>query len=201
MLVETQYFPCLEFWAKARKNKEVIIEAHENYQKRSYRNKCNILSVNKMLTLSIPLTKGKHARMPIQEVHISEDDSWRNQHIQSVKSAYGNAPYFEYYWDDIKELIKNPSNLLYDYNMPILQYFGKILKVEIKESTAYIKTPTIIDQRQKILPKNKHLDWPVYDQVFSDRHDFVSNLSILDLLFCKGPETSLYIREISSLLP
>lgn len=199
MLVESQYFPCVAFWAKARKDKRIVIEAYENYQKRSYRNKCNILSVNKPLTLSIPLMKGKNARMPIREVKISMEDSWLAQHKQSIKSAYGNAAYFEYYWDDIEELLDCKSDFLYDFNWPILHYFSKVLSIELTESVEYQKNPNENDCRQYFLPKNEPPMWPSYDQVFSDRHAFVPNLSILDLLFCKGPEMGLYLSKVASM--
>ncbi len=200
MLIESQYFPCIAFWAKAREKKRLTIEAHENYQKRSYRNKCSILSVNKPLTLSIPLVKGKHGGMPIQEVRIASDNAWRNQHKQSIQSAYGNAAYFEFYWDDISALIDQETNHLFEYNRSILHYFSKMFQIDLDETKSYEKQTEEADWRQRIIPKSTFSEWPSYDQVFSDRHPFVQNLSILDALFCLGPACSIYLNQVSKIL-
>lgn len=200
MLVETQYFPCIAFWANAIQSEGITIESFENYQKRSYRNKCNILSVNKSLTLSIPLERGKNSGMPIREVKISDDVHWKNHHKQSIRSAYGNAPYFEFYWDDIEDLINKKEFFLYDFNLSILQFFSKMYGISISESKNYNREYNGLDLRQKIIPKTTYEDWPPYDQVFSDRHPFSPNLSILDLLFCTGPESKMYLRKVAEKL-
>jgi hypothetical protein len=36
-----------------------------------------------------------------------------------------------------------------------------------------------------------------YTQLFLDKNGFIPNLSILDLLFCKGPESLLYLRDFN----
>lgn len=197
MLIETQYFPCILFWAQAMQSGKFTIEAHENYQKRSYRNKCRILGANKVLELSIPLDKGKHQQMPIREVNMSNKEAWRAQHLQSIRSAYGSAPYFEFYWDDIEALLLNESENLYLFNLQILEYFAKLLQVEIHESEQYEREPQHKDFRHKILPNIQLNNWPSYPQVFADRHAFQANLSILDSLFCLGPSMRIYLLELS----
>ncbi|MFC2129082.1 WbqC family protein, partial [Bacteroidota bacterium] len=42
----------------------------------------------------------------------------------------------------------------------------------------------------------EEINHPVYRQVFSDKFDFIPNLSILDLLFNKGPETLEYLEKL-----
>ena len=34
-----------------------------------------------------------------------------------------------------------------------------------------------------------------YTQVFNEKHGFISNLSILELLFNEGPNTELYLKK------
>lgn len=196
MLVETQYFPSIKFWAQAQKTGEVKLEKYENYQKRSYRNKCLILAANGVLTLSIPLKKGKNNRLPITEVEISYEENWQKIHLTSLKSAYTSSPYYEFYIDEIEALLMNSERFLYDYNFRILDWFSKQLSLILLESKEYNKIE-INDLRHVLLPKSRDLNYPSYMQVFSDKFSFASDLSILDLLFCKGPEMGSYLRKIA----
>ena len=197
MLIESQYFPCILFWAKALENKELTLESQEHYQKKSYRNKCRILGANNVQTLSIPLSKGKHSSKPIREVKISDVDSWQNQHVQAIRSAYGSSPYFEFYWDDIEELIRTETQYLYEFNYNIVKYFCKMYQINLNETMEY-KQVVVNDYRQRIVPSAKLPEMNIYDQVFASKHEFAKNLSILDLLFCLGPESKIYLNNLHS---
>jgi len=196
MLIEAHYFPCIWYWAEAIQSGHIEIEAHENYQKKSYRNKCKILSVNKPLLLSIPLVKGKHSKTKIQDVAIVDDHSWKSQHLQSIRSAYGNAPYFEFYWEDIEQLLESSGNSLYELNVSIIHFFAKMYRIPVRFSEQYEKQTTKYDLRHTIKPNASLNIFPAYDQVFSDKHAFEANLSILDLLFCLGPESIIYLKQL-----
>ncbi len=195
MVVESQYFPSIQFWAFAQKHGCVKLEKNENYQKRSYRNKCVILSSNGALTLSVPLKKGKNNQTKISDVIISYEDNWIKKHLTSIESAYRSAPYFEYYFDEIEQILLSKYTCLYDLNFHIIDWFGNLLHIPILETEVY-KQECVMDFRHKILPKSRALDYPKYIQVFSEKLAFESDLSILDLLFCKGPETRSYINRV-----
>ena len=187
MIIESQYFPCIAFWAQAYADNKLEIEAFEHYQKRSYRNKCNIYAANGPITLSVPLEKGKNKQMPIKDVRISYIDPWDTNHLQSIRSAYGRAAYFEFYWDEIEEIINRKYTFLYDLNWAILEYFSQKLNVELVETLDYQKKYEGDDFRQKIRPRNSFTT-SYYPQVFEEAFGYQSNMSILDLLFNTGPE-------------
>jgi hypothetical protein len=96
---------------------------------------------------------------------------------------------------------KKQFTYLFDLDIEILYWFQKVIKIpaEIKFTSEYITTysPDIKDDRDRWLPKNfQHSDTFVkYNQVFEDRAGFQSNLSILDILFCEGPETNSILRQ------
>ena len=71
-------------------------------------------------------------------------------------------------------------------------------KNDISLSKEFIKSyPESLDLREKIHPaKERILQTPRYSQVFEERHGFIPNLSILDLLFNKGPEVNEYLKNI-----
>lgn len=194
MIVESQYLPCIAFWAQAYTDKKLEIEAHENYQKRSYRNKCNIYGANGVITLSVPLKKGKNKQMPIKDVRISYIDPWITNHLQSIKSAYGRAAYYEFYWKDIEAIISKKHDFLYDLNWDFLEYFTSKLGIELSETSEFQRSYVAGDFRQKIRPR---YDFATiyYPQVFEDSNGYMSNMSILDLLFSTGPEMSRILKQ------
>lgn len=194
MIIESQYFPCIAFWAQAYSDNKLEIEAFEHYQKRSYRNKCNIYAANGPITLSVPLEKGKNKQMPIKDVRISYIDPWDTNHLQSIRSAYGRAAYFEFYWDEIEEIINRKYTFLYDLNWAILEYFSQKLNVELVETLDYQKKYERDDFRQKIRPRNSFTT-SYYPQVFEEAFGYQSNMSILDLLFNTGPEMSRILKQ------
>lgn len=207
VLSELHFLPCVGVFQHYAQAETIVLEAHENYQKGSYRNRCHILGANGLQRLSLPLAKGKNNQLNIRDVKLSHEQDWPRQHWQSIRSAYGNAPFFFYYADQMEESIRQESSSLWDYNMGLLQTVFQLLQWDkkLESSSAYQPRQTNQpgDIRTLFSPKHfadeQNLDWPAYAQVFQERHGFVGNLSILDLLFCMGPQANLYLRaEITS---
>lgn len=198
LLIELQYLPPVSSFVKMLEYGTVILEQHENYVKRSYRNRAHILSANGILKLSIPLVKGKNQRLPIRDVQIfysdNDRDNWQNLHWRGIQSAYGRAPFYEFYADELKAIYDKNIPTLFEFNLKLLECIIELLQLEIKIefSKQYEKTPSesIIDYRNKILPTQEFSDESIklqsYNQVFEDKFGFVENLSVLDLLFCYG---------------
>ena len=203
-MIDLQYMPPVHYFAKLFSHPVVYIEAHENYAKGSYRNRCHIASVNGLQRLSIPLRKGKNRQMGIRNVHISYDEPWKGRHWNAIKSAYGNSPYFKFYVDDLRPFFTHKRyEYLWDFNFDMLLYFIHAFRLytEVRLTTSYEREPGggIIDLRGKINPKQEWDDpgfHPAhYPQVFEDRHGFLPNLSCVDLLLCVGRGSRSVIRR------
>ncbi|MEM8524307.1 MAG: WbqC family protein [Bacteroidota bacterium] len=203
-LIESHYLPCVQYLAQFLKYETIIIEQYEHYQKRSYRNRCHIMGANGLLRLSIPLQSGKNQQMNIREVRISYQENWQQLHWKSIASAYRNAPFFEYYADYLAPFFEQKEEFLFDWNHKLLLQLLDLLQLEnnVQLSEQYEPTPTfpIVDRRDSIrAKKSRHkealsFETIPYVQVFQERHGFVPNLSILDLLFCTGPQAILYLE-------
>ncbi|MDF1696008.1 MAG: WbqC family protein [Saprospiraceae bacterium] len=198
-ILTTEYFPPIStFWAMLN-SEHIRLEHCENYQKKSTRNRAKILGANGIEVLSIPLHKGKNNKMPIKEVKISYEDKWQSKHLHSIRSAYGNAPYFEFYIDDIKAIINRQFDSLMELNQSLLLFFIRALQIELSiaptENYQMEYNPNDIDLRNvKFNAEIMNGYSPkIYNQVFEEKHGFVGGISILDLLMCKGPESILYI--------
>lgn len=192
-LIETHYLPTIEYVAALHAYQHVIIEKHEHFIKQTYRNRCQILTTQGAQSLIVPLTS-KHGKVFITEVRIDYSQKWLMNHWRAIESAYRNAPFFEFYADDLQRLLLKKIVFLYDLNYEFLTICLKWLKSDltIQESMAYEKTPAegIIDLRNVIHPKKAEIGTIqlkpiVYPQVFGNK--FVERMSIIDLVFCEGP--------------
>jgi hypothetical protein len=202
LLHETQTFSPASLYNEYISVQEVRIEACENYQKRSLRNKYYILTSQGPLAMTIPLKSGKNAQMPIKEVSISYEENWPKHHLHTLKSAYGKSPYFEFYFDKIENLFHKNIPGLYDFNMSALSLMLKLLKlpVMVTETKEYKKETDnfINNQRNKfvIQPEILEMKEVPYVQVWSKQHMFYQGLSILDTLFCMGPQTTQVLTKL-----
>ena len=205
ILLELQYLPPIQYFAKIAQYGEVWIEQQENYLKGSYRNRCHIATANGLMRLSIPLEKGKNEQMPIREVCIAYDEPWQRQHWSGIQSAYGRAPFFDFYAEALAPFYGKEWKYLFDFNWTLLEKLIELaaLSADLKLTDSYEETPpaSILDFTNSIFPKKnrqkKDPDYatPKYRQLFEERHGFMPNLSILDLLFCTGPQTPLYLES------
>jgi len=207
VLLETQYFPPIAYFSAIAQADTVWLEAQEHYQKRSYRNRCHIAGANGKIRLSVPLEKGKHEQMPITEVQIAYQRDWFGEHWHSIRSAYGKAPFFEYYAGTIKALLWEKPERLFRLNTQITQKLLELLQIECElqlTDTYYnLPPPGVADLRDSIHPKNpkRRFEAAFYAQVFQERHGFLPNLSILDLLFCTGPQASVLLQQFAEQNP
>lgn len=195
-ILSLPYLPSIAWCAAAWNSTEVYLEACENYQKGSLRNRCYIAGPNGIQRLSIPLVKGKHQQTPVREVRIAFDEPWQRQHWRAIKTAYGNAPFFEHYADELAPFYERRYEFLFDYNFDLLAF---ILQKKLGWKGSPVLTrewlPTrtwvpAIDLREIVADEPD--EWPPwfyptrYPQVFEGRNGFLPNLSVLDLLFCRG---------------
>lgn len=205
VLSELHFLPSIASFIHFKAADEILLESCENYQKGSYRNRCYIVGANGLQRLSLPLEKGKNNQLKIREVALNFNQDWPRQHWQSIKSAYGNAPFYPYYADELAPLFTDPPALLWDFNLAFLKTIFRLLRwdkpIRFTEEFRAQYAEDITDLREKITPKfyppgaTAQQNFVAYSQVFLERHGFIANLSILDLLFCQGPQSNLYLSE------
>lgn len=182
LTTSTAYYPPTAWVLAAIRQQSWEWEAHENYQKGHWRNRCRIAGANGPLLLSVPLEGGKHRQQPIREVRISHHTDWQRQHAQAIRSAYGRAPYYEHYGEALLETAARPSRFLFDYNLQLTRRILDLLGAPVALGT----TPSFRGADAGAGPSVNAV--PAYRQVFEDRHGYLPGLSVLDALFCLGPE-------------
>lgn len=203
LLTESQCCPPISFFQEIMHHDILIIERHENYQKRSYRNRFYLNSPQGKFLFSIPLAKGKNEQQKITNVSISYDEDWIQLLSKIMQTNYSSAPYYEFYIDEFMDIMNTKFELLIDLNYSLLRWILKVIGIddlELRETNKYeavISLP-IFDYRNKNRPNqyfSSSKSVVQYGQVFEERNNFIPKLSIIDMIFCCGPETLSIIKN------
>ena len=203
LLLSTAYFAPVHFYTRYLHHSEVYLEQFENFTKQTYRNRCLILGGNGPISLVIPVVKGRGPKILIKDLQISYEENWQRNHWQTIVSAYNSSPYFEYYQDELYPFFERKTKYLLDYNLQIHKQLCDFFEIEnkIRLTEDFEKVPkNTVNLRDGISPKLKHnpdteFQPRTYTQVFSEKYGFLSNLSILDLLFNEGPNAYTIILQ------
>ena len=192
-LIELHYLPCVAWFSAVSSEGAVLVEKYEHYEKQSFRNRCYIKGPHQVETLIVPVRRGG-GKCVIADVRIDYTQNWLNNHWRTIQTGYGKAPFFEYYAPDLHEILFKKPVFLYDLNYQLMTLCLKWLKypAQVMETETFELKPAagIKDLRGAINPKkedgcNRFYKSIEYQQVFGSK--FVPNLSLIDLIFSKGP--------------
>jgi hypothetical protein len=198
-LLSTTYFGPVQWYQKLHRYEQVIIDRHEPYLKQTYRNRCLIATTQGVQALTVPVSL--ECKLP----RVSDHGNWRHLHWQALQSAYGESSFFEYYEDDLRPFFTERWEYLYDFNDAICRKMCELLDLhpqlsplnsQLSPLTSHLSPPAS-DFRTAITPKHPlpdpNFEPRPYYQVYRQKHGFLPNLSILDLLLNMGPESIFYL--------
>jgi len=195
--------PNIQWIALFLKAENPKIEVFETYQKQSCRTRCNVMTANGLQTLTVPIVKTNGNHTMTKDVAISYCEPWQQIHQRCLEAAYRKSPYFDYYFPYLEKAFQTKFETLIELNEFCLKFIFKILKInkEIKYTEDYTKIVSPEEDYRISLSKwsPEMFSFPKYYQVFEDRQPFVSNLSVLDLIFNEGPESNDYLAIFSNL--
>jgi len=205
MLIHPSYFGSIIQYVGIVNAKKLTFEINDNYQKQTYRNRCFIYGPNGKQLLTVPVVHIKTGKkQKTKDVRIDNSVAWQKLHSRALHTAYRSSPFFEFYIDDLLIIFEEKYDFLLDLNLVINSVLFDCMEYKrtIQESHSYeLKPTTIYDFRGLINAKGKErYSLQKYIQVFDSKHGFIPNLSILDLLFNEGPNTSQYLEDHKDLL-
>jgi len=199
IIIHPTYFPNIAHFSAMANAEHVFFEMDDNFVKQTYRNRTYIYGANGKLRLNIPVIYTQKNRQKYRDVKMFNEDDWQSLHWKSLLSAYRTSPFFEYYEDELQHLFIEKTQFLLDFNMKCFEVVCDCLQLELntsKTKTYQKMTSGHTDLRHLVNAKKKiAYTFETYIQVFNNKHGFISNLSILDLLFNEGPNALNYLES------
>lgn len=182
------YLPSVAYVSKLLSAEVFLIEKHDNFQKASFRNRTFINTANGTMLLSIPVIGGRDKHQQYADTQISYAENWQKRHWQSIRSAYGSAPFFEYYADYIAPFYGKRFDFLFDFNLALLEKTLALLKqkrtISLTQDFQHSYSEAADCRNDDFIQSGKSVKR--YIQPFSEKYGFNPNVSVIDLLLCEG---------------
>jgi len=198
IIIHPSYFPSISHYVAMANSDLVTFEMDDNFQKQTNRNRMYIYSPNGIQLLNVPIKHSKTVHQKTKDVQIENDFDWQKQHFKSLEAAYRSSPFFEYFEDTIHPVFEKKHQFLMDLNLQTMEIVSNCLGFEFdyNETTEYFfDVADKTDFRPLVNGKKDVSQLASYTQVFGDKHGFINNLSILDLLFNEGRYAFEYLKQ------
>ncbi|WP_445717567.1 WbqC family protein [Flavobacterium sp.] len=198
ILIHPTYFPSISHYIAMIQADSVTFEMEDNFQKQTNRNRMYIYSPNGVQLLNIPVKHAVEKHQKYKDVRIENDFGWQKNHLKSLEAAYRTSPFFEYFEDDFRPLFEKKHEFLMDLNLEVFELVNDSLgiNIETKKTIEFFHEATnYTDFRHLVNGKKDTIKLEEYTQVFNEKHGFLNNLSILDLLFNEGRYAVDYLKK------
>lgn len=197
LLIYPTYFPSISHYCALVQADKITFEVEDTFQKQTNRNRMYIYSPNGLQMLNIPL-KHSESRLKFKDVKIEYAFDWQKNHFKSLEAAYRTSPFFEYFEDDFRPIFEKKTTFMLDLNFELFEIINQALGIHLdfeKTVEFHHDAPEFNDFRHLVNGKKDNTKLEAYTQVFEEKHGFINNLSILDLLFNEGRYALDYLKN------
>ncbi|MFY0482180.1 WbqC family protein [Flavobacterium sp. PLA-1-15] len=197
VLLHPTYFPSISQFAAIAQAETVTFEMEDNFQKQTNRNRMYIYSPNGVQMLNIPIKHSSESHQKTKDIKLETAFDWQKQHFKSLEAGYRSSPFFEYFEDAIMPIFEKKHTFLMDLNMETIEIVSKCLglKLSYNKTEEYFREVDFSDFRNLANGKKDSYQFEAYTQVFEEKHGYINNLSILDLLFNEGRYALDYLKN------
>ncbi len=175
MLLGIAYFPPISYFALMAEGKTVHIEACENYQKQSWRNRCRYYAADGPQYLNFPVVhEGGTHELPITKIKVDYSTPWVIRTERAIASAYESSAYFDYYKDELFAILDSKPETLFELDMQIIRFFLKKTRIEVDIRLTEEYVPPVPVVRQAHQPTRRaHQPQPVPEPVEGDYREIL----------------------------
>ena len=188
-IIHPTYFPSIKIFSELVKIDKLLFEVNDNYQKQTERNRTSIYSANGKQILSIPVNFSSKKKRKFKEIRVCNDTNWQKVHLKSIEYSYRSSPYYEYFEDRFIKFFSQRNNFLIDINIKSIELMYDLLNLKLNylKTEKYLNEYNFIDDLRYLASEKKNtIKIQPYVQVFSEKFGFLSNLSMIDLIFNYG---------------
>jgi len=198
ILLHPTYFPSVAHFVVILRAEKIIFEVEDNFQRQTNRNRTYIYGSNGKQLLNIPIKHSQSTHQKYKDVRIDYSENWQKRHYKSLETAYRSSPFFEYFEDDLLPLFECKPKFLLDYNFELFEILQTCMNCTLvfEKTIEYGKSHEGIEDFRYLVDGKKIVHYfEPYTQVFAEKHGFINDLSILDVLFNQGKHTLAYLKR------
>jgi hypothetical protein len=223
---QPEYIPYIGFFAKMSVADLFFFSDHLQFAVKDFQNRNYVLQAGNKVLLTVPVRTKDRAEQPVREVEIDSRSPWARKHLTTLEHAYGRAPFFSRYATPLREIYQASWTHLCGLNVALIKQLAEWLEIRVPMRLSSElglqehKTRLLIEMCQRTGADTfisgrgaaayvepalfaqsgvNHLFFnfahPTYPQ---SSHEFVPNLSILDLLFHCGPDAAIVVRNATA---
>lgn len=217
-ILQPGYLPWLGFFEQMYKSDIFVVYDDVQYDKNGWRNRNKIKTPKGAQWLTVPVHVRFEDKLFVKDIKIDNSINWMKKHLFSIKQNYAKASWYEKNINIFEEAYSKTWHYLIDIDMFFIDKLTVCLGMEdknlIMSSSLNIKGDRIdriinickifkIDtfyegsagrnyinedylNRNGVKVEYQNYNHPVYDQLYGD---FISHLSIIDLLFNHGDKS------------
>ncbi len=213
---QPNYMPWAGLFHKWLISDAFIILDTVQYHKNEWQNRNRIKTANGAQWITVPVSY----RFPqtIQQVEIASAN-WSRKQVAAIEQAYARAPYLELYWPELKRVLSKPWKQVAELNRAVIQTLGGMLGCSAPLYLASEMETVSTDPTGRLISLCQELNGDAYlsgregrgylqAERFNDagidlwfqeveaphypqlHGEFISHLSVIDMLFNLGPATS-----------
>ncbi len=217
-ILQPGYLPWLGFFEQLQKSDVFVIYDDVQYDRGSWRNRNRIKTVSGTQWLTVPVLVKFMERLSVNEIKIDNHSDWKKKHLASIKLNYSKAPFYSKYIDIFEAAYTKEWEYLVDLDMHFILTLAELFGIDSKKIKMSSVLRPEGDKNSRLISLCKmfnagifyegaagknYIDeavfkkeginvafqdykHPVYPQLYGD---FISHLSVVDLLFNCGPES------------
>lgn len=191
--ITLHYLPSIAFFVLLKDTETIYINPNDKFLKQTLRNRTFILGPHQTERLIVPVHDANKG-LPYKEIKIDYSEKWVANQLKTLQNCYQKSPFFEFFYPYIESCILKKSTFLIDLNVDLLTICLKMIKhkATICQSNENIQPQIVLNYKNPV-DFGVNFTFENYTQTFGN--NFEANLSILDLLFNKGPESNDIINK------
>lgn len=199
-LFPSRYLGTVGYYAALSAFRRAVIDETMKFDKRQKSvHRCRIADTHGDILLTVPIEKPvsmTNARW--NDILVSGHGNWQHVHWETLQSAYGRTPFFEYYADDFAAIYNSDvvGHPIVAFNRKLDSLLRRLFS--IPTDVTYGGAADLTDISADFRRREPEFDAQVeYYQVRGAKHGFIPSLSAVDLLFNMGPESPLVLAEMA----